>query len=70
MARFIASFSAGSMVIYAFGAAWLVFVYKVQPAHAVSIGVLPFIAGDIAKILLAAAVSSAIVRRANTVFSA
>ena len=70
IARSIAIFSVGSMIIYAFGAAWLVFLYKVQPAHAISIGVLPFIAGDITKILLAAVISSAIARRANTVFSA
>lgn len=70
MARSIAIFSAGSIIIYAFGAAWLVFLYKVQPSYAISIGVLPFIAGDVTKILLAAAVGSAIARRANTVFSA
>jgi biotin transporter BioY len=58
------------MIIYAFGAAWIVFLYRVQPAYAISIGVLPFIAGDITKILLASVVSSAIARRANTIFSA
>jgi len=70
MVRLIAAFSSGSMIIYAFGAAWLVYLYKLQPANAVSIGVLPFIAGDVTKILLAAVVYSKISQRANTIFPA
>ena len=69
LARFITAFSFGSLIIYAFGAAWLVFLYKMQPAYAISVGVLPFVAGDITKILAASAVSSAIAHRANSIFS-
>ena len=69
VARYIAAFSAGSLIIYAFGTAWLIYLYKMQPVHAISVGVLPFIAGDITKILAASVIGSAIARRANSIFS-
>jgi biotin transport system substrate-specific component len=65
----IASFTAGSLVVYAFGILWLTFLYGVSITKAFSIGVLPFIPGDILKILFAALVYSGISRRVKTVFS-
>lgn len=65
----MAIFAAGSLVIYAFGAAWLVYLYGINIAGAVSVGILPFIPGDVAKILLAAIIYSGISRRAKALFS-
>jgi biotin transport system substrate-specific component len=50
-----AAMAIGSVVILAAGWSWLV-VLKTTPAAAFKVGVLPFIAGDIIKVWLAAAV--------------
>ncbi len=49
-----AAMALGSMVILLCGWSWLAIFYK-NPAYAASIGVLPFIPGDVIKIALAAA---------------
>lgn len=66
----VAAFSIGSAIIYALGASWLVFAYKMAPANAVTLGVLPFIPGDITKILLAAVIYRGISHRTDSIFSA
>lgn len=68
MARLIASFAAGSMIIYFFGALWLMYSYKMSASLAFSAGVLPFIPGDAAKVLLAAVIYSGISKRADQIF--
>lgn len=46
----------GTAVLYAFGTAWFMFQTKSTLKYALSVCVLPFIAGDLAKIALAAVV--------------
>ena len=69
MARLIASFSIGSVIIYIFGASWLVYAYKMSAGLAISAGILPFIPGDIAKALAAAVIYSGISKRTGQIFS-
>lgn len=64
----IASFAIGNVVIYAFGIIWLMYLLKMDIAKAITIGALPFIPGDIAKILLAALIYSRISRRTRDIF--
>lgn len=52
----LVSFLAGSAVIYIFGASWLVVGLGMDIQQALLAGVLPFLVGDAAKALLAAAV--------------
>jgi biotin transporter BioY len=64
----VAAFSAGSLIILALGAAWLVTACGMSWANAMALGVLPFIPGDITKVLLASVAYREISRRANTLF--
>lgn len=50
--RAFAALIAGNAVIYACGAAWLVTIYGLSPASSIATGILPFVAGDAAKICL------------------
>ena len=45
---------AGNLGIYAFGVAWLAFSLHISLAHAVALGVVPFLVGDLLKLVLAA----------------
>jgi len=65
----LASFAAGSVIIYVLGTIWLIYLYKISIANAVSIGILPFIPGDIAKILFATVIYSRISQRSKNIFS-
>ena len=65
----IVSFAAGSAAIYACGAAWLALAYAFSPLHAVTLGVLPFVPGDLVKIVLAALIYSKISKRTKEIFS-
>jgi biotin transport system substrate-specific component len=67
--RTILSFAAGSVLIYLSGVAWLTFVYKFNVQTAFVSGALPFIPGDTAKVLIAAAIFSKISRRTGKIFS-
>lgn len=53
--RFIA-IAAGSLTIFAAGAAWLVAGIHLSPDKAIALGVLPFLIGDVAKAMIAAGV--------------
>ncbi|MEW6228255.1 MAG: biotin transporter BioY [Bacillota bacterium] len=53
----------GVTVIYAFGAVQLALVANLAPSQAISLGVLPFIAGDIVKAVLATWVARHLRRR-------
>jgi biotin transport system substrate-specific component len=48
-------FLAGTVIIYLFGATWLAFSPGMSPQAAFAAGVLPFLAGDAIKLLLAGA---------------
>lgn len=50
----IVTFSAGSLVIYAFGAPWLAASLGISLSDAIGAGVVPFLIGDALKALLAA----------------
>ena len=54
---YVTLFSFANVIVYIFGVIWLVAVYGVSFRYALTIGVIPFIAGDAAKIILAAYVS-------------
>jgi len=64
----IAVFVMGSLIIYLCGAAWLALLYKTGIAYALSMGVFPFIPGDIVKVILASIIYSGIARRAREIF--
>lgn len=66
----IVTFAAGDIVILACGAAWLSFAYGFNPLHAVTAGVLPFVPGDLVKLVLAVIVYRKISKRAREIFSA
>jgi biotin transport system substrate-specific component len=66
----IAVFALGSLIIYASGIVWLVFIYKMNLTSAVVAGVLPFVPGDMAKIAIASVIYSKISRRSRQIFSA
>lgn len=66
----VAVFAAGSLIIYSSGVLWLVIAYKMSLAGAIASGALPFVLGDLAKMILAAAVYSGISGRARQIFSA
>jgi biotin transport system substrate-specific component len=53
--RVAVSFALGSVVIYLFGVSGLMISLGLQPIQAISAGVLPFLLGDIAKAVIAAA---------------
>lgn len=67
--RIAMSFVTGSLIIYGFGALWLVYLYKMSAASAISAGILPFIPGDMVKVVFAALIYFRISRRAKDIFS-
>jgi biotin transport system substrate-specific component len=67
--RPLIAFLAGSFMIYLFGTAWLICIYKINPYSAVTIGILPFIPGDLIKIALALAVFFKISKRSRQIFT-
>lgn len=67
--RVIAAFAIGSAAILSCGALWLVSVYRISLMDAVSIGVLPFVPGDVIKVLCASFIYEKISGRSKSVFS-
>jgi len=65
----IASFVAGSLIICILGSLWLVYLYKINIVTAISIGILPFLPGDMIKIFFATIIYSKISQRSKTIFS-
>ena len=59
---------AGSFIIYLFGATWLTLSLHIDLWKALLLGVLPFIPGDIIKLLGAAALFSAIQARSREIY--
>jgi len=66
--RIITVFIAGNFILYAFGIAWLMFLYRIDLAASLSLGLLPFIPGEILKISLATIVYSKIRPRSKAIF--
>ncbi len=66
--RILLSMGAGSLVIYACGAAWLAWSLHLDPADAIARGVLPFLAGDVLKIGAAAGLFWGYRRRARNLY--
>lgn len=65
----IAAFSTGIIVIiYTFGVSWLILNYKMSAPQAISAGALPFIPGDMVKILFAAMIYKSISGRSRDIF--
>ena len=46
---------AGNLAIYAFGVTWLAFSLHISLLHAVALGAVPFLLGDVLKLVMAAA---------------
>ena len=65
----LVAFIAGSVAVYTCGVSWLVLAYKLPLAGAFSVGILPFIPGDLVKIAVAALVFSRIAKRTKEIFS-
>ena len=61
-------FTGASFLILACGAAWLAFSFRMNALQAVSVGILPFIPGDIVKIAAATLIYSGIAGRARALF--
>jgi len=53
----------GTVVCYLFGTAWLAYQLKISIGYALSLGVIPFIPGDLTKILIAAFIGPQIRKR-------
>lgn len=67
--RIAASFAIGNAVLYASGVLWLMLIYRISLVNAILIGVLPFLAVELAKISLAAVVYSKVSHRSREIFS-
>jgi len=67
--RIIASFIIADLIIHSSGALWLAYIYKTGLAKAASIGILPFVPGEIVKIFFAVLIYSRISRRSKAIFS-
>ncbi len=65
----ILSFIAVDLIIHFSGAFWLIYLYKINIATGMSIGILPFIPGEIVKMSLAAIIYSRISQRFKSIFS-
>jgi biotin transport system substrate-specific component len=60
MAWDVAAMTAGAMVLYACGVAWLAAVTGLPPAKALTLGMVPFLPGDALKIAAAALIARAV----------
>lgn len=63
-------FAGASLLILVCGAAWLAILFRMSALQAVSVGILPFIPGDIVKIALATAIYAVISGRSKEIFPA
>lgn len=59
----LTSFVVANIALYALGVAWLVFLYKIDLPSALSMGVLPFVPGEIMKTSLAVLIYSRVSKR-------
>jgi len=66
--RLLSLFAISSLIIYTFAFLWLVSVCRISPAGAFSIGVLPFIPGDMLKVILAASLYLKLSKRSKELF--
>lgn len=67
--RIILSFAAGNAILYGFGIAWLMAIYRMSLLHAITIGLIPFLTAEAVKISAAAFVYRAIAKRSKSIFS-
>ncbi len=68
--RIVAAFAIGDILIHLLGAAWLACLYRLKVSEAVSVGILPFIPGEIVKIGFASLIYSRISQRSKVIFRA
>ncbi len=64
----LAAFVAGNIIIYSFGATWLLYTCRMSLPCAVNAGILPFLPAEIFKTALALMIYSGISRRARQIF--
>jgi len=67
--RVVASFIIADLIIHISGALWLAYLYRMSLLRAASIGILPFVPGEIVKIFFAVLIYSGISRRSKAIFS-
>ncbi len=63
------AFLTGHLIIYAAGVLWLAYALRMDILRSVTIGILPFLPGDLIKIGLGAIVYSGISKRARQIFT-
>ncbi|MDD5496167.1 MAG: biotin transporter BioY [Candidatus Omnitrophica bacterium] len=69
MKNIMISFIAGDLLIHSLGTLWLICIYRIDVARALSIGMFAFIPGEIVKISAAAIIFSRISGRSEKIFS-
>jgi biotin transport system substrate-specific component len=67
--KIVSAFVIGNAVLYASGVLWLVLLYRISLASAIAIGVLPFLAVEAFKILMASVLYQKISHRSKSIFS-
>lgn len=67
--KIVASFVTGNIVLYSLGVTWLMVIYRISFAGAVTIGLLPFLAAEAVKISAAVFVYNFIAGRSRKIFS-
>jgi biotin transport system substrate-specific component len=67
--KIVAAFIAGTAVLYAFGIAWLITIYRMSFLNAVAIGFIPFLTAEAAKIFAATLIYRTIADRSKNIFS-
>jgi biotin transport system substrate-specific component len=70
MGRILAAFAIGILTVYTFGVLWLVSAYKMNIVSAITLGALPFVAGDAVKVAIAASIYKKIAPRSKEIFGA
>jgi len=63
------SFITGNAILYSFGVAWLMIIYRVSFINAVNMGLIPFLAAEAVKVFAAAFIYHAIASRSKSIFS-
>ena len=67
--KIAASFIAGTIVLYGFGIAWLMTLYRINFLNAVTIGLIPFLTAEAVKIFAASCIYRAVADRSKNIFS-
>ncbi len=67
--KIIAAFAIGNIALYSLGVIWLMLLYRISLVNAVAMGVLPFVAVELIKVVAAAFIYRKISYRSKSIFS-